>query len=194
MNNSQAERWVDRRSKQQGPAGAKGAMGKKGDAQRTAAVAKLEAIRNNANHADIAHERQVADTIRQIGIFLRAAKQNDMARAQSEDTYGLNPSSLQEFDRQESARYQPADSYGLNRRSLGEFDRQAAARDMGPDSYGLDQRYVDAYNQSPDGYGLSPRSLMEWRRQEAARRQRPDSFGLHDAYPPMFYSPRGSFF
>jgi len=180
MNNSQAERWVDRRSKQQGPAGPKGAMGKKGDAKRTAAVARLEAIRDSFGSND-RDERRVGETIRQIGLFLRAAQQSDMARAQSEDTYGLNPSSLQEFGRQENARYQPADSYGLNRRSLGEFDRQAAARDMGPDSYGMDERYADAYNQSPDGYGLSPRSLMEWRRQEAARRQSPDTFGL---YPP----------
>lgn len=188
MNNAQAERWVQRR-KQGAPKGPKGPMGKQGDAQRTNAVSRLQAIRKRANNAGPNDEKQLAQAIKQIGLFLGAAARNDAARAQGADSFGLTPDSLQEFGRQEGARRQMPDSYGLGRRSLAEFDRQQAARSMGADDYGLDQRYVDAFEQEEDDYGLSPRSLMEWRRQQAARRQPADTYGLESR--PMMRPMRG---
>lgn len=185
MNNAQAERWVNRRSNsKQGAAGPKGPMGRQGDAQRTAAVAKLNRMRRSiGNETDIQHERRIADTLRQVGLFLRAAQQNDMARAQSPDTLGLSPSSLQEFGRYEQARNQPADSFGLTPQYVDAFNQP-------PDSYGLTPQYVDAFKQSPDGYGLSPHTLRNWRQQEAARRQPADTFGL---YPPPYRPMRGAY-
>lgn len=122
MNNAQAERWVDRRSKRNVGSVKKVKDSKFVDDGRYDAPPQRPS--SFAANAVEGARLLMGDSAAHRRLMARMSEQQRVrsARTAPEDGLGLNPNTIAEWQRLQSARSQAPDSFGMNHFLIGKFD------------------------------------------------------------------------